>query len=522
MYNFLRTTALTSLICFSSSAVYAMAEDPSASSGTIYRTTGSKSELSFKLELAEVDPALPLKVKINHRSPGREKTHVMLFDPNDNKYVKLAKMERSYDFITTSYRLDLEDTEKLYSYFDHLKQPIMLKLSFQGGESDIHSIKLIQHRSSEKKVLQSVVLGDTKSEGRPEVLMLFPEMPNQWSAPETLTPRSSFSSSDVPIFTMTSAISEALQLERRDKKQALRKLISDQTVPFSDRLNVALAVAKDAVEKDLGIETATFLLSYLMDEKNISSSDRLKVAKVAESMEEGQGISLLSQFIKNATLSFSDRFAVARFVGEAAFFKLAKDQFNGSENRASAVEHLKGAMKIIADRRLQEDGGYKIISSGQIVSSAPSSSSSSSTPAVPASRLDALSCYMGQPSFPYATRGFSAFEGTHRWTEGTEAEIIFPLKTMSPRPFRVSFLNTRALVTGSYKQHLLVKLNGRMVGHYTYTLSDNNKTIEFPLEHDDSATITFETLNAISPFDLEINADKRKLGISFREAKLQY
>lgn len=310
----------------------------------------------MKLELAEVDPALPLKVKINHRSPGREKTHVMLFDPNDNKYVKLAKMERSYDFITTSYRLGLEDTQKLYSYFDHLKQPIMLKLSFQGGVSDIHSIKLVQRSSSEKKVLQSVILGDRKSEEQSEKIRIsLPETSNEWSEPETLMPRVSFSSFE-PISSMTSdAIEEIRLLEGKAKTQAFKRLIEDQTAPFSDRLNVAVAAIKYLEQ-----EKAISLLFSLIRDTKISSSDRLKIAKVAEHIGEDQGVFLLSSLIKDQEIPFSDRLEVASFVGESAFFKLARDAFNGPENRALAVKHLKGAMKIIADRELQEDGDYTV------------------------------------------------------------------------------------------------------------------------------------------------------------------
>jgi hypothetical protein len=42
MYNFLRITALTSFVCFSSSAVYAMADPLEDSDSALkYRTTGS-------------------------------------------------------------------------------------------------------------------------------------------------------------------------------------------------------------------------------------------------------------------------------------------------------------------------------------------------------------------------------------------------------------------------------------------------------------------------------------------------
>ncbi|MBY0273548.1 MAG: hypothetical protein K2X02_09145 [Alphaproteobacteria bacterium] len=126
-------------------------------------------------------------------------------------------------------------------------------------------------------------------------------------------------------------------------------------------------------------------------------------------------------------------------------------------------------------------------------------------------------------SNPYLTSGFSGFEGSHRWTEGKEASITIPLKSMEPRPTSISFLNTRGLITDHHpQQNLTVKVNGKEHGHYVYNFGDNNHTIDIPLPKDGPATIEFETPNAISPFDLEINADKRALGISFREVQFHY
>lgn len=155
---------------------------------------------------------------------------------------------------------------------------------------------------------------------------------------------------------MTSdAIEEIRLLEGKAKTQAFKRLIEDQTAPFSDRLNVAVAATKYLEQ-----EKAISLLFSLIRDTKISSSDRLKIAKVAEHIGEDQGVFLLSSLIKDQEIPFSDRLEVASFVGESAFFKLARDAFNGPENRALAVKHLKGAMKIIADRELQEDGDYTV------------------------------------------------------------------------------------------------------------------------------------------------------------------
>ncbi|MBY0273066.1 MAG: hypothetical protein K2X02_06660 [Alphaproteobacteria bacterium] len=155
------------------------------------------------------------------------------------------------------------------------------------------------------------------------------------------------------------------------------------------------------------------------------------------------------------------------------------------------------------------------------------SSSSNSAPVVTALELDTPEFHMGKSSLVttfFSFSGFSAFEGSHRWTEGTKATITIPLGDMvSPPPSHISFLDTRGLITDRHpQQNLTVKVNGEEVGRYVYTFCNNNQAIHIPLPKDDQAIIEFEIPNAISPFDLEINPDKRKLGISFREVQFHY
>ncbi|MBY0272393.1 MAG: hypothetical protein K2X02_03110 [Alphaproteobacteria bacterium] len=159
-----------------------------------------------------------------------------------------------------------------------------------------------------------------------------------------------------------------------------------------------------------------------------------------------------------------------------------------------------------------------------IVTSSPTSSSSSMPSTKPATLVPADEpallentprYHMGKIS-PYPLSGFSAPEGAHRWTVGKKATITLPLAEMG-FPSQISFFDTRALVTGSHPQHLIVKVNGEGAGSYDYTLTNNNQTIEIPLPEAGSAEIEFEMPNAASPSDLGISADTRALGISFRE-----
>ncbi|MBY0272427.1 MAG: hypothetical protein K2X02_03295 [Alphaproteobacteria bacterium] len=158
-------------------------------------------------------------------------------------------------------------------------------------------------------------------------------------------------------------------------------------------------------------------------------------------------------------------------------------------------------------------------------SSSSSSSSGSSMPSLapadePALQASTPIFHMGKRDDYHQTKGFSAYEGTHRWTEGMEASITLPFEKMRHRPSRISFFDTRGLITDRHpQQNLTVKVNGEEVGRYVYTFTNNNQTIDIPLPKTGPATIEFEILKAISPLELEINSDPRKLGISFREFK---
>jgi hypothetical protein len=120
----------------------------------------------------------------------------------------------------------------------------------------------------------------------------------------------------------------------------------------------------------------------------------------------------------------------------------------------------------------------------------------------------------------YPSSGFSVFEGSHRWTVGKKATISF--SDMTPRPSHVSFLNTGGFVTAGHAQNLTVKVNGNKVKSYVYTPSNNKQTIDIDLPKTGPATIEFETLDAISPLNLGISADKRELGIAFREVHFSF
>ncbi|MBY0273163.1 MAG: hypothetical protein K2X02_07180 [Alphaproteobacteria bacterium] len=169
----------------------------------------------------------------------------------------------------------------------------------------------------------------------------------------------------------------------------------------------------------------------------------------------------------------------------------------------------------------------KVVKSKSDAKPTPASSSSSSSSSTPspdavksASQFNIPRFHMGEVN-PFSSSGFSGFEHSHRWTEGTEASITLPLAEMASPPSSISFFNTKALVTGSHTQDLIVKVNGKRVRRIVYTVDNNDQTIEIPLPKADEAKIEFVISKAISPFDLWGSTDKRKLGISFRDVQFQ-
>lgn len=305
----LRTTALTSFVCFSSSAVYAMDDgddildrvlcrttgsnlyaSASALRGITYRTTGSnpdavhkRSFIFFELEKAGYDPTKLLEININHRTPDEKfSPKIAFFDDSTNKYCPIGKLPESEDFTSTSYFVDLSP---LYSYLLTYEKPKVLKLSFISGVSDIHSVTL-QQDEMDKKVLQSVVLGDIRSENQPTKLVVTsPERSNsnEWSTSHRVIPRPSFAFSELPsiITSLTPAIVEALLQTGETQMETFKRLIERTDLPFSHRLEIAHSL------------------------------------------------------------------------GERALFTLATDERNKLEDRVSATQYLEGAMKIIADRKMQ-------------------------------------------------------------------------------------------------------------------------------------------------------------------------
>jgi hypothetical protein len=294
-YDFLRilrATALTSLVCFSSSAVYAMAEDDSAPASKVvtYRTTGSNpravhnhSFIFFGIDKVVFDFTQPLEISINHRSPDEKMSSlVTLFDDRNNRYHPIGKLSKSEDFTSTSYSVGISDW---YSHLLVSDKPKMLQLSFQGGVSDIHSVTL-QQGETRKKVLQSIVLGDQKSEERPEVCMRFPEAPNEWSKAHRVTPKSSSFSLELLSPESRETVGKIRSLAIKHETKDSDDLIEEQDFPFSDRLIIARSLGDSALFK-LATNISNELEDRMLAAKCLTGAMRIVAARrLQEDLED--------------------------------------------------------------------------------------------------------------------------------------------------------------------------------------------------------------------------------------------
>lgn len=121
---------------------------------------------------------------------------------------------------------------------------------------------------------------------------------------------------------------------------------------------------------------------------------------------------------------------------------------------------------------------------------------------------------------PFSCTGFSGLEGNLRWTNDLKATMTVPLQLGNHDVKRVEFTNTVALVTDAHPQRLSVRLNGVNEVKYEYNTMINSQTINIPCASygfSGDAIISFDMPDAISPTDLGVGEDSRRLGIAFRE-----
>lgn len=130
----------------------------------------------------------------------------------------------------------------------------------------------------------------------------------------------------------------------------------------------------------------------------------------------------------------------------------------------------------------------------------------------------------GWQVFPYKVAGFSHSEGPHRWSVGNNSSITIPIFDGSLRVKSVMLKNMKALTSDTHQQPLTISLNDVVVNNHVFHSGSPSYTVEVPIDltlHG-NAVISFTTPNAITPKDLGLNNDPRKLAIQFDEIGISY
>lgn len=120
----------------------------------------------------------------------------------------------------------------------------------------------------------------------------------------------------------------------------------------------------------------------------------------------------------------------------------------------------------------------------------------------------------------YIKHGFAEREGWGVWSEGGEAELLLPMPLDRPKGLR---MDVRALVSKAHpEQKVKVTVNGRK--QYLFSFNKfNGNFIDIPIskqEADGNKTLMlhFQFENAVSPAELGLGGDERKLAIGFEKA----
>jgi len=120
--------------------------------------------------------------------------------------------------------------------------------------------------------------------------------------------------------------------------------------------------------------------------------------------------------------------------------------------------------------------------------------------------------FTSRGTFEKASSGFSV-PGPHgRWSEGTQATLT--CDRVEPAP-TIAYLDTAGLVSDTHSQHMTVWVNDKNPQTIEYSEKIPARTIKLALPADNSSQLTFRFKfpDAISPAELGMNADQRKLAV---------
>jgi hypothetical protein len=148
----------------------------------------------------------------------------------------------------------------------------------------------------------------------------------------------------------------------------------------------------------------------------------------------------------------------------------------------------------------------------------------------PASSTEALKLPVCQGTFDFtnavaadALRGFSGTEPFGRWTDGNEASFactLPPKNALAPSTVRIA---TSGFVLAGHTQRVLVSVNGSKAVEALYVPDQTTKVIEVPLPNSpgQKLLVTFSLPDAVTPKELGLNSDTRKIAISVRSIEFK-
>ncbi|RYD85387.1 MAG: hypothetical protein EOP84_02655 [Verrucomicrobiaceae bacterium] len=129
----------------------------------------------------------------------------------------------------------------------------------------------------------------------------------------------------------------------------------------------------------------------------------------------------------------------------------------------------------------------------------------------------------GAPGAAYLGEGFSTQEGWGVWTDGPVAKVNLPTSVVPPGTKVLRFLVNGFIGEASPTQSVQVFINGASAGTWTWTwpgegAAPAERVVTLP-EGTISATapvmqIEFRIATPVSPADVGLNADARKLGLA--------
>jgi hypothetical protein len=115
-----------------------------------------------------------------------------------------------------------------------------------------------------------------------------------------------------------------------------------------------------------------------------------------------------------------------------------------------------------------------------------------------------------------ALRGFSVPEPHGRWTDGNEATFVCTLPPRNEKPPSTVRITTWGYVYLGHSQRAIVSMNGSKAAEVHFEPGSDRKVIELPIPSspDNKLSIEFSLPDAVSPRDLGMNTDPRKIAIS--------